>query len=174
MKNIYLGLILIAVFTNALAEINSNKTFNLLCIEEDSTGFIWKNNNWKQTVFTTDKYLVKKLRNSEVFRGCESSFSPELDNKSSAVRDFSESCYEIKKFGEESFKIKNKYIGASCGESWTRGTTSEQFNLEDVACNDMQFKPNGWFHKSSARAGLQDTASSKSTLSVSVGKCSIL
>ena len=173
MKNIYLGLILIAVFTNALAEINSNKTFNLLCIEEGSTGFIWKNNNWKQTDFTTDKYLVKKLRNSEALFGCKDSFSSDINDTAK----FSKSCYDIKRFGGKSLKVKSKYLGEYCSEWWTRGTTSEQFILDKVYCNEMQFKPNGWFHKSSTNPDLpelKDTASNKSTLSVSVGKCSTL
>jgi len=171
MKNIYLGLILIAVFTNALAEINSNKPYNLICAEEQSTGFNWRSNGWEKTNYKSYQYIIKKLTGvKDVFPIFCKEITPLKPNPGSFA--FSNSCYSVTQLGEIPEKIGEFPVGQSCYETWIKDTASEGYILQDVKCSNIKFKPNGWFHKSKIDSSVENNVKEKGSLIISVGKCS--
>ncbi len=183
MKNLYLLLFFILSHATVQAKIEVyNNPINILCIEEEKTGFDWIDNKWLKRNFIEEKFLVKKLRPSETVSGCSQKEDPNFqDNYFNGQEvSFAKACYEIKNFGDRSRKRKGKYFGRACEETWTKEESSKQVLLESVRCSETLFHPeiklapNGWFHKSRIEASLSDKAEEKSSLIISVGRCSIL
>ena len=165
----------------AVSSLDDYSTF--LCITEESTGFNWKNNKWKQTNFIPVKYIVNRVDPASVkVWQCPNSLDRGDDYYSTSQFLSTFGCYSIKRFGEDDFDRR-----FDCSETWT---TYEKQNdeknpkvkkLESVDCNDgsvisqnFAFKPNGWFHTSIFHSMLQRESTSKDSLSISVGKCSTL
>jgi len=185
MKKLLLLLLLSLGFIGSAGAVSSlDDYYSSLCIAEDSTGFNWKNNNWKQTNFIPAKYIVNRVDPAtvKVWQCPESKdrgddyYSP----SSQSLNTFG--CYSIKRFGEDDFDRR-----FDCSERWSTyekqndETNPKVKKLESVACNEASvftrqfaFKPNGWFHTSLFHFMLQRESTYKDSLSVSVGKCSTL
>ncbi len=171
MKFIFLGIILF--WTNLNAEITSEEVkFSSLCIEEGSTGFLWRNGKWKQTTFFTKKYLYKKIDSPNQYCKNTKIDKWNIDKKYKTVV-FSEGCYEVGEFGEKYRRTEQ------CEELWylhPNGNTELNF----VRCSGVEFQPNGNFAKSNHHTEFNDFNSigervkHRDSLFVSHGKCSRL
>ena len=148
-----------------------------LCIEEKSTGFNWKNNQWVPTQFkVTNKYLVKKLpfesykdfqaksKNKSIF--CTEPKETKISDEGNSFTGFIEVCYENKIVGEES-TILNVSM---CTEYWSKG------KLERISCDksipQFFFHPDGQFIRFPWHSNIERTSESKDSLALSVGSCS--
>lgn len=170
MKSILIGIILVSTCLNA--EITNEKTlFSSLCIEDDSTGFIWRNGTWEQTRFYTKKYLYKKVKSQKY---CNSTKVDKKykDDKYRTVK-WAKGCYEIGEFGA---KHRNTI---ECDELWYLYPNGN-IELNFVQCYDVEFQPNGNFARSNNHTQFDDfdiygkKYKVKDSLFVSHGKCSRL
>jgi len=172
-KLVFIGIIFLSVSLHA--EITSEKTlFTSLCIEEDSTGFLWRNNHWKQTRFTTSKYLYKKIKSPNQYcKNTKIEISKWDKDKKYITVVFSKGCYEIGEFGSKYKRTEQ------CDELWylhPNGRTELNF----VRCIDVEFQPDGNFARSNNHTQFNDfdifgkKRKTKDSLFVSHGKCSRL
>ena len=82
-------------------------------------------------------------------------------------------CYNIRKKGAEF----NPTDTLKCQETWFKDKSGkDNYYLNTISCPQINFKPNGWFHKSNNHTNLSDKTKDgkKVPLSVSVGKCNTL
>jgi hypothetical protein len=153
-------------------------TGSVLCVEEQATGFNWKNKAWSQADFKpSTKFLIRKLdpetykdpetrRNAKKFFLCEDPKVTELVMEEKKLSGFVNACYEIKELGEE----PNLFSYRSCIESWTKG------RLDSISCSNhsspTNFHPNGAYIKFPWHQNIQKDAAKKDSLVLSVGSCS--
>ena len=171
MKSILIGIILVSVCLNA--EITSESTlFSSLCIEDDSTGFSWRNGKWKQTNFYTKKYFYKKVKSQA---HC-SSTKVNKDNKDDKYMlvQWVQGCYEVGEFGSKYRRI------IECDEFWNLYPNGN-IKLNWIRCPNIGFQPDGNFARSNHYTQLNDfnevlrkKEKFKDDLFVSHGKCSKL
>jgi len=161
-------LLCIFIITNLCADItNTKQTFTVLCIEDDSTGFSWKNMQWQQTKYTSSKYIIKKIKDSKY---CS---SEHLNKSSTDDYQYISGCYIGKRFGHNDLSIGHKQA-----EVWK--LINKKYILVRVNYSDvwlrLHFAPNGEFIQSLTRVNLLDGASKnyRDSISVSHGKCSII
>ena len=158
-------LILSLLGTLSFAKISSVDTrATILCIEEVSNGFNWKNGEYVPTKFTLDKKLIKKVSNKEC-----SSKPYKYDYMGS-----SEGCYKIDTFGEE----ESKYA-YSCNEIWKTDKENKPEYITQVQCGkfeNIRFQPNGNFIFSRTTNDLSSKPKNgqKDSMYISAGKCSII
>jgi hypothetical protein len=170
-------LFFLLVTANAHAEItDKNEHFNILCVEENSTGFNWGNGNWKQRNFKNNKYLAQKLKieNPTDTPGkkpesgvCFDSIQYRQESKNNTY-DVSWGCYNIRAIGSTFYP----YNSEVCREIWEKPESGTKYLLR-VFCNDLYFNPNGWFHRASLHGatGNKPKDDYKDSLVISVGKC---
>ena len=147
---------------SANASISSKDNYyTSLCIDDDATGYSWKNGDWSRTNFIPAKYIVKKFPYSK---------SSLCDINKAAYKDKrTYGCYALKSFGEE-FNMLSYEL---CNEYWTDGA------LFKVRCNTsvfghiIEFQPNGVFRMSKTDRGL-NYSKLKDDMFVSHGKCSTM
>jgi hypothetical protein len=171
-----------ALTHTAKAEITKqDHYFKLLCIEEKSTGFNWKNGDWEQTIFRPRKLLVEKVKIEPI----EPTFPRsglcalhvigeptelKADKKSQRIS----ACYNLRALGN----AFENFDTIQCIEHW-KGTGNNQ-NLIDIQCNgivqNIVLKPTGWFHAANVHDQLEDKTekNKKASLTLSVGKCDII
>jgi hypothetical protein len=151
---------------------------SILCIDDDATGFNWRNKKWVQTNFNSgskfiirkieiDKYIKRDDRSKNNLLLCE---DPNIWDVTQGKNKFSGSinaCYEIKVMGEKGNALDSR----SCSEWWQDG------RLEKISCRDHTpqtfFKPDGSFIRYPWHSDLSQSTE-KASLHISVGTCSTI
>jgi len=156
--------------------------FTSLCVADSSTGYNWKNNDWKAVNFTPgEKDLVKRINPSDEYNLCRKTRDRQRDNyfTLSSTNEpvlLRYGCYEIKSFGSE---YEYPY---ECNERWSTfkrvsdGENPKIRKLEQVNCFgiNFHFSPNGRFHKATLHGDVSNISKYKDSLSLTEGKCSTL
>ena len=153
----------------------SDPVFTSLCIEDESTGFHWKEGKWSRAKFIPEKFLVEKLDLESIEDTSDSSVPAACVGMPGNSEDgFRNGCYDIRSFGEE----RNPYSGQVCRELWSEDSEGE--NLLQVICDgritSMIFEPTGNFHYSKVHWLVSDDPDSdeRDSLVLSIGSCSRL
>ena len=178
MKKTYFLLVsifLVFITNTSFAVTEEDDYFTVLCEEEQSTGFNWEDGGWVRTKFITSKIIIKKVKWDEKYVFCT---EQEIKNRTE-YEDLKwvYGCYESKRFGEE-WSSYPRYAVKVCSEWWEE--INDEFVLQSVKCDDspqeINFAPNGYFHKSYFHSNLSSKPKDdyKDSLYVSVGKCSTL
>jgi hypothetical protein len=129
-----------------------------LCTEEQSVGFIWRNDGWEKTSYSVENIMIKKMKESECSTEKQWIWS---------------GCYNIRKQGEIIFSPSNEW----CSER-------RESNVITVHCKSMIFQYDGNFHRAVLHSNFSTgrdlknknenydlPPDHKDSLSVSVGKC---
>ena len=154
---------------------------SVLCIEEQATGFNWKNKAWVQSDYRPDgKFVIRKL-NPETYKDkdvrmtskngfmCEDPkvFPVPLDlPRKGKFSGFIYACYEIKEVGREANFLSTR----RCSEYWKEG------RLTEISCKDHSpqtyFHPDGAYIRYPWHQDIDKYADKKDSLILSVGSCS--
>ena len=153
MKKLLIIFLVFFSYSNVNAEITGiDERFSLLCEAEQSVGFRWKDNNWTKMNWTLPRYIITKQDYEPSYDTDEAEHFMCTQNKKgdyyneTSGKIFKDSCYLIKKFGEE----EDDFDYHTCREEWS---FDQPTTLYKVTCSDkfdvygFVFKPNGWFTK---------------------------
>jgi hypothetical protein len=185
------GLILVFLFLISVgvgADVTKEDDhFSALCIEEMSTGFLWKDGVWDKRNFTPEKLLVKKLAIEKPL-GLTRNGYPNYADSGTCWRNLSESyslsdnetvvsaCYNVRDFGSPFYNFNSEV----CQETWKNDPGTDK-HLESISCKHFAFRVNGWFHHTNFHDWVGDSGitmdkfvNHKDSLMLSVGKCSKL
>jgi hypothetical protein len=155
------------------ATIKNDQLFKTLCIGEKSTGFNWHNHEWNFAHFKPEKYLVEKLKaeRSQLTALCWSG-TKEKTRHEFAAGALDWGCYSVRE-GEPG--LGPPHLAHLCLEDWK--TVNGSFVLQSVSCEEIKFKPDGNFTAvqwSGGDAELAEKSNYKDSLSITVGRCSII
>ncbi|KGO35140.1 hypothetical protein JT06_04055 [Desulfobulbus sp. Tol-SR] len=139
---------------------------SLVCTGEQAIGFRWVKGRWKSTDFVPNRYLIEKRAAGQA--------------RTTACRDISHGavsdagrrtavlygCYIIRRDGDAEEGAEQV-----CLERWK--SIGSRWVLDEVACDNFRFLPDGWFHRTSLHGELSTGPPNdeKDPLSVSVGHC---
>jgi hypothetical protein len=157
-------------YANFPPQQKNDQLFKTLCIGEKSTGFNWHDNEWNFARFKPEKYLVEKLRaeRSELTAFCWSE-AKEKTRHEFAAGALDWGCYSVRE-GEQSLGPPN--LAHLCLEDWK--TLNGSLVLQTVSCEEIKFKPNGNFNAVQWSGSLAEESNYKDSLSITVGRCSII
>jgi len=154
--------------TTRIPGVPAGTTF--LCQTEQTIGFRWVRGKWKSTDFIAEQYSIEKLAASPEGKkqpGCLdlSGLKALGDGKKAMVQ----GCYAIRRDDQKSAGIRAQ----KCTEVYVQEGGSWQ--VESIDCEKFKMRPDGWFHRSSLHADLDDAPEGdvKDPLSVAVGHCGI-
>jgi hypothetical protein len=177
------GRITITIFFSFFVAVSARAEsdfFNLLCAEEQNTGFTWSKGSWKTAHFKNSKYIVQKVRMKPFVRdkNGEYPFSYKCWNdyqkfQSSSPRGDSKldkGCYNVRRHGAEKRFIDSEL----CWERWKKNSSG--WEIDKVECNEFIFKPNGPFHASTLSNHVEQKPKNdyKDSMHLMVGTCSKL
>jgi len=138
-----------------------------VCTAEQSIGFRWVKGRWKSTDFIPNRYLIdKRAAGQALSRACRE-FSPgamfDPDKTTAVVH----GCYAIRREGDDGGGEREQV----CRERWR--SAGSRWILDEIACDNFRFLPDGWFHRTSLHGDLAagPPNDEKDPLSVSVGHC---
>ena len=152
---------------------------SILCIDDDVTGYNWRNKKWVQTNFTEgSRYIIKKIeiekyinRNYRAKNKILFCNDPKVWDISENGKKFTgsvEACYEIKSMGNEA----NFMDSRMCSEWWEDG------KLEKISCQShtpqLYFQPDGSFIRFPWHTDVSKPTEKKDSLVISVGSCSVI
>jgi hypothetical protein len=158
---------------------------SVLCVEEEATGFNWRNKAWTQTNFRPDKKFVVRKLDPETYKDAPTrrasgygsggvAFCKDPDifptpydlPKNRKFSGMIEVCYEIKDMGSEASSVSRQ----SCYEDWDEG------RLTQISCNNHNpqayFHPDGAYIRYPWHTDIDKNADKKDSLTLSVGSCS--
>jgi hypothetical protein len=150
---------------------------SILCIDDDATGFNWKNKKWVQINFKAgDRYIARKIevekylkredRSKNKLLLCDDPQVVDLTEKGKQFSGMVDACYEIKSMGRQADFFNSR----SCSEWWQNGL------LESVSCQkhtpQLYFHPDGSFIRYPWHTNISKSAEEKDSLVLSVGTCS--
>ena len=104
----------------ASAEITDpHKLFSMLCVAEKGTGFVWEKNDWVQTNFQAQPYVLNKLEPDNkictLFWGVGAAYFSQPITPDGVGGGSSKGCYELKEVGR-----KNSHdVPNTCDERWS-------------------------------------------------------
>lgn len=154
-------------------------TGSVLCVEEQATGFNWKNKAWSQADFIpSTKFVIRKLE-PQTYKDADTRFksknfilcddpkvTPFPNAKKGKLSGLVTACYEIKRMGEE----PNLFDYRSCTEEWSEG------RLDRVSCDDhgrpTYFHPDGAYIAYPWHSDIRKDVDKKDSLLLSIGSCS--
>ena len=160
------------------AAMKNDQLFKTLCIGEKSTGFNWHNNEWKFARFNPGKYLIEKLKVEKsghtFFCWSEAQEQEKKTRYESADSALDWGCYSVREGQQD---LDPPHLAHLCLEEWT--TVNGSFVLQTVSCEDdkIRFKPDGNFTAvlwSGTSGELAEKSNYKDSLSITVGRCSII
>jgi hypothetical protein len=178
-------ILLLLIYPTAGWAIEENVTrfppSSVLCIDEKSTGFNWRDRGWHQTNFiASNKYIIRKLdidkykdRTTEELLKNQTFFCENPSFRASAEKgkNFSgwvKSCYEIKDMGTPPSMVDAQM----CTELWRDG------RLQKISCQNhmppLYFNPEGSFIRFPWHTEVDKSLDKKDSLAISVGSCSII
>jgi len=141
------NIILVSVLLITVGIINSSNAsdngFSLLCIEQKSTGFTWKDGKWLEQNFYPEKYIVKKITKKDMNKNdpldldmaCLESEKVLKDPRILGNKKMEYSCYNIRDFGTEYYDFTTE----ACAEFWAKDQDTSEYNLTTVACDNFSF-----------------------------------
>ena len=152
---------------------------SILCVEEQATGFDWKNKAWSQKNFRPDTKLVIRKLEPQTYKDaytrsksknlllCEDpKVAPSTNAKKGKLSGFVTACYEIKPMGQEPDILSY----GPCIENWSEGL------LQNVSCGNhytpTYFHPDGAYITYPWHADIRRDVDKKDSLLISVGSCS--
>jgi hypothetical protein len=150
----------------------NNQLYKTLCIGEKSTGFDWRNNQWNFTRFKPEKYFIEKLkpeRSAQTLLCWSDAQEKKRHETNDMALDWG--CYSIRE-GDEQGRAGPSHL---CLEEWK--AVNRSLVLQGVSCDEIKFKPNGNFEAvqwSGGEAALAEKSNYKDSLSITVGRCSII
>ncbi len=149
--------------------IKNDQLFKTLCIGEKSTGFDWRNNQWNFTHFKPEKYFIEKLKPERSARTllCWSDAQEKKRHESNDMA-LDWGCYNVR-------EDESPGLAHLCLEYWK--AVNGSLVLQGVSCDEIKFKPNGNFNAvqwSGSDAQLAEKSNYKDSLSITVGRCSII
>jgi len=161
--------LIITVFSQVSHANEDNATlYSIICKGEQSTGFDWKDGNWKQVRFNPRTYLISKLKADDKHPLCvkKSIFPPVLGAESKTYFD---QCYQMKIFG-------GKIIGPGLDCTEIHKMVNNTDTVYRVICYgqspSIMFEVDGDFVYTSANAPfLPDNSGQKDSLVIEIGKC---
>ena len=155
---------------------------SILCEEEQTTGFNWKNNSWRKVTFKKERIIIKKIDIFEtnvpvkILRFCRNAYNNDFESGGSSIL---KRCYSFNSLGEEP-------RGISCDEYYS----GKEKNLRNIQCRqdfiddggtlkskiELMFNPYGEFSYSTPIGftdGPNEKSEYKNNFKISVGKCSM-
>ena len=181
MKKLLLILSLVVFSFSAIGKVE--KEFELpfgqaiLCEEEKSIGFDWKNKKYVQSNYIKRKIIFKKINvftDTKILKKCNSGYSfwlsSEKDNitKNWAVLN---RCYSRQNLGNKPFfgYCKEHYNVIQTGVPMS----SKNSQIWKIECQEFKFDPDGLFLSSPIKTSfdLSSNADYKDSFSISHGKC---
>ena len=163
MKNFIVLFYLSATFSSvAISGVtDENELFSVFCKEKKVTGFNWKSDNWQKASFKKDEYIVTKVEKTPKHLFC----NPDKKTTDAKNSKMTESCYSIRKLGEEVSWINVH----KCLEEWEKSSNKLSRLSCDLLGGKMYLQLEGWFHRSHLHGKMDGD---KDSLLLSVGKCS--
>lgn len=140
-----------------------------LCVETHSTGFNWTNNQWVETTYTLDQYVVQDVSDNDDLRGVICSAEDPVTSAYGSVS--ANRCFNASMVGEQATVAGT----TSCRVYYeSDGTT-----ITTVSCSggfiDYSFIPTGEFVLSRTYAVPEfNPGDRRDSLVLSVGKCSVI
>lgn len=174
---------LVALPLPVIAQIPQATAMNVICAEEQASGFNWAKGRWLPVQYkSSDKIHIRRLTPSEVKKDVPNSFDrpiPCLGADLETVFDVSrfgengryarKACYSIKDFGKEALLSMSAEL---CTEEFNNGA------LEKIECKSMHFSPNGLFIRLPWYVAMDINPLPKNdykdSLVIATGKCSAL
>jgi hypothetical protein len=165
--------------TCALAnQISDGRSFALLCVAEQSSGYSWVNNNWVPTTFKPPTYLLKKVDAASdpacKHNGKPVSTPPHIDSSDGLAFGYGTACYIWSRIGSDS-------LGTSCQETWARDKDAVPVLVRIVCSNfddlDVRiFQKEVLFAESRTYAVFMDPTEKgeRDTMVLQFGKCSFV
>jgi hypothetical protein len=153
------------------AATKNDQLFKAVCIGEKSTGFNWSNNEWHFARFKPEKYFIEKLKPERSARTLLC-WSDAQEKKRHETTDMALDwgCYSVRE-GEHGHGLAQL-----CLEEWK--TINDKLLLQTVLCQEndpINFVPDGEFTAVQWKsAALTENVPYKDSLSVTVGRCSII
>lgn len=176
MKKLYLllaSISLVCLANTSIAVTEEDDYFAVVCEEEQSTGFSWKDGEWVRTKFSPKKFTITKVERNESHKLCDTEKLKQRDIYESSK--YTNSCYEIKGFGREASWLNV----INCLEAWNK--VDDGFVLSGVSCNPVfrpkiEFKPKGYFYSLYLIGGLSSMSKNdqRNSLAIAIGQCSTL
>ncbi len=177
MKKFLLPVVLLPVMTLSAATAADQKPpagiaakTRIVCTSEQSIGFRWVKGNWKSTDFVPARYTVEKLAEDPGgSAGCgQLPGRVKVDNKTGLTAVYGCWAVDIEAAGQRSS------LRQVCREHWQKAGSA--WEVVDVACENVRFRPDGWFHRTSLHGDLADRpeGGEKEPLSITVGHCRTL
>lgn len=155
---------------------------SVLCIEEQATGFSWRNKAWTQTNYRPDAKFVARKLDPETYKDRATGRATGLGvifckdptifpipfdlPKNRKFSGYIGACYEIKDMGSEAHALSRR----NCSEYWDDG------RIITITCSDhnppTHFHPDGAYIRYPWHANIDKDADKKDSLILSVGSCS--
>lgn len=139
---------------------------SVVCAGEQTIGFRWVKGRWKSTDFIPNRYLIEKRAagqaRNEACRDISHGAVSDPGRRTAVLY----GCYTIRR-DEEAEEVQERV----CLERWR--SVGSRWVLDEVACDNFRFLPDGWFHRTSLHGDLSagPPDNGKEPLSVSVGHC---
>lgn len=163
-RGVFLGLLLGVVVSSQASALT------VLCVETSSTGFIWKDGDWRQSNFTSDQYLIEDV-GGDATLGAHC--TPEPIRKDSSGSRSAKLCLNIEQVGNTRTFLRTTL----CSVNYSKIDD----NISSVWCNgaveNYSFEPTGRFVLSRTYSALINAPSSdfpRDSLVLSIGKCSLV
>lgn len=150
------------VFVGTVQAAEMPDEYTLYCKGEQSTGFFWQNNNWVQTIYKTDEYVVSKWNSNSCL---ELIATPPKKGKY-----YKEVCINIRKKGEEYRAV----LSQKCTEYTTDTDTkwTDYISCDGLFSGSFKAKLDGWFHMANIHNSLDTKKEYKDSQYIEVGTCS--
>lgn len=140
--------------------------YSLYCKGEKATGFNWRSNEWVETNFKMDDYIIIKSPNNKCMETIDSQV-----RTYSGVMHTKDVCVNIREAGKQ--YMPN--ISGKCTEYYADASDTKWKDF--LSCDNIFEKNfatsfNGWFHRASVHSDLNIRSDYKDSLVIEVGKCS--
>ena len=140
----------------------------MMCQTEQVIGFRWIRGKWKSTDFMPERYIIEKLvvrPGGKEQAGCQGIAETAVVFGENSLT--IPGCYAIRRHEQKASTAK----GQICNETHAR--KDGKWLIKAISCEKFTFRPDGWLHRTSLHADLDDRpeGDEKDALSVAVGHC---
>lgn len=154
---------------------DAQKPFSMLCVAEQGTGFNWKNDDWVQTSYKLETYIINKLDGQDrmcwFVGGERGEFSRPVVRDDLGKGGYSKGCYLLKEIGKKSGTL----VADRCQESWI--DKNGELVLGTIFCEgtffDYKAQIDGAFILTRTY-GVLMRGKQKDSVTLQIGKCSLL
>lgn len=146
--------------------------FSVLCIEDHSTGYNWRDGKWTPANYNTDQLLITDVSDDPELAGANCIAEDQVVSPWGSVS--AKRCFNLAAIGEP-----RSSSGTSRCTAWYDKDDTDK--IDSVSCEgaweDYTFTPNGEFIMSrtySAPLSLPTDAENRDSLVLAIGKCSVV